>query len=467
MKYIFLIMAVGLAFSYYRRIARHNGRVVKLIYLQILYNLVIKYIIGNLGLPSLLNYVTDAVLLWMLMEFFYHKKNRGLHIPNSLVVCTTSLWLITIVSYIFNVYSPFLYLWGFRNNFRFLLFGMMCAVYLRKRDVGTLMTILYGFFILNIIVVTYQAFFTLYSSRAIGDFISGLFSNGSERGGNASLDWLMCILCTYVIVKYLNKVGSLRDVAVCVTGSLYIAAVAEIKLFFVQIVIISIVSILICRKSFKVFIFTTFGVTSLVLGLRLLYYAFPGFANFFTYDVLMDYISRDSGYSSRGYQSGVNRLTAISYVFEHFLHTNTEWLFGIGLGNADTSSFSFLSSLFYKTYSWSGYAFFYSSFITIELGIMGLFGYITNVVNYLRNAIVASGKTAEERTLKQSVMIISIMVLLIIFSNQTMKLEASAYMVYAILAMPFVLSREDDDSEVGDTLVRVLPFKWGVKKNAL
>ena len=132
MKYILALMAIITALYYYNKMSKGNNHVVKLIYFEILYNLIIKFIIGNLGLPSMLNYITDLVLILILAEYFRQKKNKKLHIPSSLVICVSVLWFISIISFISNIYSPLLYLWGFRNNFRFLLFAMMCAVYLKR-----------------------------------------------------------------------------------------------------------------------------------------------------------------------------------------------------------------------------------------------------------------------------------------------------------------------------------------------
>ena len=120
---------------------------------------------------------------------------------------------------------------------------------LKERDIPEIMNILFGFFLLNIVVVTYQAFFTSYSERAIGDFISGLYSNGMERGGNAFLNWLMCIVCTYYIVRYLNKETSVVNMLIAVAGSMNMSTVAEIKIFYIQIVFIGVVSLLMWRQS--------------------------------------------------------------------------------------------------------------------------------------------------------------------------------------------------------------------------
>ena len=447
MKYILAMMAIALAVYYYNRICKGKERVLKLIYFELIYNLIIKFIIGNLGLPSVLNYVTDFVLIWIVIEYFHEKRYKKLYVPKSLMFCVSILILISVISFVLNLYSPLLYLWGFRNNFRFLIFAIMCAVYLKKEDIADIINMLYGFFLLNIVVVTYQAFFVSYSQTAKGDFISGLYSNGMERGGNASLNWLMCIVCTYYIVRFLNKETSIFNMLIAIAGSMYMSTVAEIKIFYIQILLIGIISLLICRKSFKTIGFVIVGAVVLMLGIRAFYILFPNFADFFNAENILDYVTRDTGYGSAGSgtKTGIDRLTAISFVLDNFLKDPIQKLFGVGLGNADYSSFSFLTSTFYSENSWSGYQFFYSSFITIEMGLVGLVSYLIVILNYFKNAVQFKSKAIEEKSIKQFVVIISLICFLMIFSNQTMKIEASGYLVHCMLVLPYILMKPEND----------------------
>ena len=457
MKYLLSLAATVLFFFYFISVSRGSGRIVKLIYFELLYNLMIKFLIGSLGLPSMFNYVTDVVWVWIVVEFLYQRKRVHRKIPASLTACGILFFLGTLISYAMNLYSPLLYLWGFRNHFRFILFAMMCAVFLRKRDIQTIMDIFFGFFVLNLFVVTYQYFFVTYSESAIGDFISGLFSNGTERGGNASLDWLMCIVSTYSIVKYLNEKASPKKMLFCLFGSIYMAALGEIKIYFVQMVLIGILAVAICRKSFKIFAFVLAGTLCVTLGIQALYIAFPKFAGFFTLQNMIAYVTNAGGYSSRGHNIGIDRATVFTYVFRHFLTDLPGRMHGIGLGNADFSSFPALTSSFYRNYSWSGYTFFSSSFILIETGSVGLTLYLMYFANYVRYAIeklrMKQAMPKGYESVLHTAVLIGLMCFLMIFSNQTMKMETSAYMVHCILVLPFVLYRRDDQSGVGESMV--------------
>ncbi|WP_131464492.1 hypothetical protein [Acetivibrio straminisolvens] len=169
-------------------------------------------------------------------------------IPSSLKWVIGIYFVITLLSYFVNLYSPLLYIWGFRNNMRFLIFAMMCAVFLKRRDIYTFLDILFGYFILNIFVVTYQFFFKGYNYNAIGDFISGLYAAGEKRGGNSALNWLLCIICAAAIIQYFNKEKSIWYLIVAIAGSTYMATLSELKVFFIEIIVISVVCICVSKS---------------------------------------------------------------------------------------------------------------------------------------------------------------------------------------------------------------------------
>ncbi len=441
MNYIISLLAFVQAFYYLNRISKKTTWVVTLIYFEVIYNLIIKFLIGNTPLPSMFNYLSDVVLIIILMAFFRQSFGKVTGIPRTMLLCGSVLLVVSLVSYAINLYSPLQYLWGFRNNFRFILFAIMCAVYLQKQDIDTIMDILYGFFLTNILVVSYQFFFLPHTRVSFGDFISGLFSNGSVRGGNGSLNWLMCIVCTYQTVKFLNEGKNTKRLMLCWAGALYMAALAEIKLLFIQLVIICALAVVICKKSWRSLVFTLAAILSILLGIQLLYIAFPEFDQFFRWETMLSYVTHQEGYAGKGSAAGLDRLTAIPYVLKNFLPNWSEKLFGIGLGNADYSSYSFLVSSFYRANSWTGYIFFSSSFITVELGIIGFAVYLMWFLNDIRKAVTVSVQTDQEKSAKDMAAIIGLIAIMTIFSNQTMKLEASAYMVNCVLTFPFILAK--------------------------
>ncbi len=99
MAYIISLCAIVLAFYYYKTIRPHTEFMVRLIYFELIYNLIIKFLIGNIGLPSVVNYISDVVILLMILEYLYQKKGRNLRVYKSLFITSSSLFIATIISY--------------------------------------------------------------------------------------------------------------------------------------------------------------------------------------------------------------------------------------------------------------------------------------------------------------------------------------------------------------------------------
>ena len=92
-----------------------------LIFLQIIYNCFVKYLIVDLGLPSLLNYFTDLITLLL---FYMTLKKLNFHIPrkNNAINVSLLLLLCMTLSFIADISSISLYVWSLRNIFRFYVF---------------------------------------------------------------------------------------------------------------------------------------------------------------------------------------------------------------------------------------------------------------------------------------------------------------------------------------------------------
>ena len=461
MPQVISLMSVLLGGFYLRKISQSSTRMTKLIYFVIVYNLFIKFLIGNIGLPSLFNYLSDAIVLWMVLEFLYQKKYRL--VPKSIRVCIGIFLFISIMSYMLNLYSPLLYAWGFRNNFRFLIFAMMCSVYLEKRDISTIMNILICFFFLNIVAVTYQRFFVSYSMGSAGDLISGLYSNGFDRGGNGALNWLICIVCAYVIVRYLYKQESIFFMMLVVTAAIYMAAAAEIKLFFLQLALIAILAVSFCKKSFRAAMFTSLVFVALYFGMEIMYYFYPTFAGFFKPETILGYATKQTGYSG----GGLDRLTVVPFVLEHYLHNPLERMFGIGLGNADYSSnFSFLLSRFYQTYSNNNYVWFHTAFLLIELGFAGLISYVLIILNCARKAWSNRTTSVEEKAINNMTIILCVMAFMTIISSSVLRTDTAGFLGQCVLLFPFLLDK-DADRSVSDAKVARSPIRIGMRRGRL
>lgn len=114
----------------YRRIS------VRFIYIEIFYNILIKFIIGTFNAPSFLNYGTDLIL-FIIVLFSLGKLMRlsVLQRHKSLFLILFLFFFTSLIGWCLNGINVFLSIWGLRNTFRFFLFGACCAANLKKYDV--------------------------------------------------------------------------------------------------------------------------------------------------------------------------------------------------------------------------------------------------------------------------------------------------------------------------------------------
>lgn len=445
----YVLAGISLIVSLYLlgRVFRCHAGVVRWILVEVVYNCFIKYMIGYLGVPSFFNYGSDLILLVIVYLYLYHnqkvQKSGRYRIPASACLTVSLFFFVCLISWFLNAYSPALFAWGFRNNFRFLIFFMICAATLRKEDVYEVVDILYAYLLMNVVIVTYQSM-TMSSGFGIsyGDYVSGLFSNGAEsRGGNASLNWLMCIVTATAVIRYLNKEKGLAYVAVAISGSLYIATLNETKLYFVQLVVIVFLSLILARKSVKTIIITAAVIFGLYFAIQFLYELFPNFADFFTLESMLDYASNDSGYV---FDNSINRFNGIPYVLDHFLEGPLEVLFGIGLGNADYSStFSLLTSAFYIINGWTAYQWFSVSMLFVETGFAGLICFFLIILNCARVALIELRRGKSACSLLQLALVVVVLAVMMAICNQSLRLEAMGFTVWMFMSIPFAVRRSE------------------------
>ena len=69
-----------------------------------------------------------------------------------------------------------------------------------------------------------------------GDMLNGLF--GTETGGNTFVNVILIVVVTYLLSCRANKEKSVISFGVAAGASLLIAALIELKAFFVEIIII-------------------------------------------------------------------------------------------------------------------------------------------------------------------------------------------------------------------------------------
>lgn len=423
-----------------------NDKAYILISFVILFSNIYKALVTFLKFPSAISYLLDIV--WIVFLFIIiktmtnyntDKENRGII---SLIIL---FWIGTIMSWGMNLYSPLLYMWGFRNLFRFYIFLLACILFFQARNIYSIYKMLYILLVINAVFCTIEYFVLHYTL----DTVSGLFTAGaSVRGGNASLNVLMCIVCTIALALYFEKKKSLVHVALPIILSLYMSTIAEIKAFYIEFAIILISCSLLTKFSLKKLYGLVLAAIGMVIAVRYYYMLFPNFEDIFSLSNLLSYVGTDgSGY---GPATILNRTTAAPYMMKNFMTTLPTKLFGIGLGNADyATASSLLTSSFYLQYGYLCYTWWLLPMLLIENGIIGVLLYILILAYVFIKTTMIKKYANEERAFLTAVQTFSILGLMLMVYNQSLRLDTAGYVFYFWMAVPFIIQR---DLKVGQHL---------------
>ena len=115
----------------------------------------------------------------------------------------------------------------------------------------------------------------------------------------------------------------------------------------------------------------------------------------------------------------------------------TDRIFGLGLGNCDTSAFSMFNSVFYSQHKSLHYTWFTAPMVYLETGYIGLALYLTFFVACFLGALKKYLKGDGNKIYCEMTMILSIIYCIVAFYNASLRYEAG-YMLYFTLALPYM-----------------------------
>lgn len=401
-------------------------------------------LIELLGIPSSIKYLLDIAWITLFILIIINLCKRTF--APSKRVWIIFLWPIcffvyTLIVYIFYYQSALYFFWGVRNNFRFFVFVAAVIVFLKKEDIKRYFKLFDSLFWINFVVCLFQ-YFVLGKEQ---DFLGGIF--GVEQGGNGYINVFFVIVIIKSSVCYLNKCESFLSFFLKSAAVNLVAAMAELKFFFVEYAIILVFAVLLSRFTVRKLLFVFVGIVALIIGIRVVTLLFPEFENFASIRSMLA-LATAGGY---GYAEALNRFSAIPIISKGYLTTGLKRAFGLGLGNCDTSAYEFLNTPFYEQHFNLRYNWFSTAFTYLETGFVGLmfyFGYFVLVYFVaLRKNKSQSIVTAEDKTYSSIAAITAVMCCVLIIYNSSMRTEA-AYMAYFMLALPFIEDKKMIDRKV-------------------
>ena len=389
--------------------------------------LICQFLVVDCHFPSAIRYTLDLALILLTIASIHR---LGWAIASRKAVLWTGAFLLyALVNYLFHYQSLLYFLWGIRNNFRFYLFFLLSMVVMQEADLKSFYKALDIFLILNVLLVSFQ-YWILGTSR---DYLGGFF--GTVSGSNGYMNIFLVIVLAKATLEYLHKKRSLWSCLLVFGASVYIAALAEMKFLFAEIFIILAAASLVTKFSFKKLGIILGGGLLAVVGVNMLILVFPEWVDTFSFSGFIRVAADSKGYTSSG---DLNRLTGISILAKQYLKTWQEIFFGLGLGNCDYSdALAALITPFYTRYSWLHYTWMSTTFIFVELGIVGLvffFGFFVLVFFEARKESRKAGANLLECQLAQ---VLAVLCWGIGIYNVSLRME-SGYMMYLMLAIPFI-----------------------------
>lgn len=385
-----------------------------------------------LGLPWGIRYILDIAWLWLLVAMVSRSNAKG-KADNMLSFWVLLFLIYSAVSYLVLYQSAWYYLWGMRNIFRFFVAFFAFKLYLKPKDIQGYFTLFDILFWINIAMSLYQYFFM----DTTGDYLGGIF--GTAQGANGYTNIFFVIMVAKNILFYLEKKERLSKCILELAAMLMVAALAELKFFFAECILLLVLAVLFTDFTWRKLLVIFGGLILVSTGAVILALVFPSSEGFLSLDFFLEIGASDKGYTSSG---DLNRLNAIPRINELWLKTGWQRMFGLGLGNCDTATYTFLNTPFFEAYgdmhyTWLSYAFMY-----LECGWIGLifyFGFF--VLVYLSIRRIEKRSAGIAKTYCRMGRILALMCMLIAIYNSSLRTEAG-YMMYFALSIPFVMQKQ-------------------------
>ncbi len=388
-----------------------------------------------LPIPDAIKFLCDGFLVLLLLKLFSQRFTKIDNYSMPFVVIVGLFFFITLVGYLFNYQSVFYYLWGLRNNIRMFVAFFAFAYLADWEDAKGWIKALDVLFVINFAVVILQ-YFSGYGQ----DYIGGIF--GTSKGCNGSLLIFLCIVFAKTILSFMRGEEKMSKCIFVSVVSLLVSTLSELKMFFILFVLILFMASFMTAHSIKKTLFFAFGAVLVVLFSTLLTVLYKDFTDFLSFDSLIKALT-DTGYAT---DEDIGRFTALPVISQRFLPGFFRKLFGLGLGNCDSSSLSMFNTPFFKSHQTVHYSYFSYAFLFLETGFVGLALYASFfVASFFVSRKLKKLEMADEFACQMSI-ILSVISLILLVYNSSVRMEIG-FMLFFVLALPIISANEQRESD--------------------
>lgn len=388
-----------------------------------------------LPIPDAIKFLCDGFLVLLLLKLFLQRLTKIDNYSMPFVVIVGLFFFITLVGYLFNYQSVFYYLWGLRNNIRMFVAFFAFAYLADWEDAKGWIKALDVLFVINFAVVIFQ-YFSGYGQ----DYIGGIF--GTSKGCNGSLLIFLCIVFAKTILSFMRGEEKMSKCIFVSVASLLVSTLSELKMFFILFILILFMASFMTAHSIKKTLFFAFGAVLVVLFSTLLTVLYKDFTDFLSFDSLIKALT-DTGYAT---DEDIGRFTALPVISQRFLPGFFRKLFGLGLGNCDSSSLSMFNTPFFESHQTVHYSYFSYAFLFLETGFVGLALYASFfVASFFVSRKLKKLEMADEFACQMSI-ILSVISLILLVYNSSLRMEIG-FMLFFVLALPIISANEQRESD--------------------
>lgn len=388
-----------------------------------------------LPIPDAIKFLCDGFLVLLLLKLFSQRFTKIDNYSMPFVVIVGLFFFITLVGYLFNYQSVFYYLWGLRNNIRMFVAFFAFAYLADWEDAKGWIKALDVLFVINFAVVILQ-YFSGYGQ----DYIGGIF--GTSKGCNGSLLIFLCIVFAKTILSFMRGEEKMSKCIFVSVASLLVSTLSELKMFFILFILILFMASFMTAHSIKKTLFFAFGAVLVVLFSTLLTVLYKDFTDFLSFDSLIKALT-DTGYAT---DEDIGRFTALPVISQRFLPGFFRKLFGLGLGNCDSSSLSMFNTPFFESHQTVHYSYFSYAFLFLETGFVGLALYASFfVASFFVSRKLKKLEMADEFACQMS-SILSVISLILLVYNSSLRMEIG-FMLFFVLALPIISANEQRESD--------------------
>lgn len=401
-----------------------------LVLFQLIYICFVQLLIGA-GLPSSLTLLCDVVnvLLFICLVRYFGKTMEAVDRFKPFFVLNFLFFFLGSVVALLCDGNIIQWAWSIRNFGRFVVFFTAVLVFIDKNDFKLIKKAAYVIEHISFVLCAYQFFV----KKLKGDFIGGVF--GTNHGvANTWLNVFLIIVFALALTDWLcSGKGGIRLMVIGLE-CMFIAVVGELKFFFIEMVLIAVMSFVLARKTFKsskkMMAVVALGMVLLIISVPIMYSLFPFFRDFFNVKTVVKTAS--DSYTGTG---DLGRTTAvIDIAGKIFGGDPFKVLFGIGLGNGEYSERQkIFQSAFYLKYKLSSYNWFTDAIVMVQNGLIGIALYVSGFFYIIWKLFMKYRDDKSNNTVITSLMI-AILCLALFVYNISLNCDV-AYLLYAILAI--------------------------------